>query len=147
MERLTRDEYGAALARTVASRAACTRRQVGAVILNEDARIVATGYNGTGKGWLHCTDGGCPRGLSDEPIHPVSLGNNGHKVPCIAKHAEYNAIVWVLDLYVRMSTALDMEWLDLHECTLYVTAHPCPECTDLIEKVGIKRVVVVDGEA
>lgn len=119
-----------ALVDVVKLRAACTRRQVGAVILDGDGRVVATGYNGTAKGRVHCTDGGCPRGQYTHDQVPGLLGNAGHEVPCVAKHAERNAITWALDAGVDMTTA-----------TLYISCPPCPDCYRLAHGVGLDRVL------
>lgn len=137
MTRMTRDEYGLALVDVVKRRAACTRRQVGAVILDDNGRIVATGYNGTPAGATHCTDGGCPRGAaSGIPVLPVSAGNSWDAAPpCIAKHAERNAIVWALDHGAHLRT-----------CTLYISCPACPDCQRLISGVGLGRVVVAELE-
>jgi dCMP deaminase len=120
--RLTMEDYGLELAAVVARRAACTRRQVGAVIIGPDKRILATGYNGTDAGAVHCTDGGCPRGASDLPVLPRSAGNSGMAVPCIARHAERNAIDWCVE-----------HEIDLTDATIYVTHQTCPDCAELAE--------------
>lgn len=128
--RLSRDHYGLALAGVVRLRAACTRRQVGAVILDAAGRVAATGYNGMAAGHLHCDEGGCPRGrFSHEQIAP-GLGNNGHKVPCRAFHAERNALDWART-----------HGSDLRECTLYISEEPCPDCTDYAVDVGVGRII------
>ncbi|MBQ0055745.1 MAG: cytidine deaminase, partial [Synergistaceae bacterium] len=49
MERTTWDEYFLQIARLVASRSTCLRKQVGAVIV-KDRHILATGYNGSPQG-------------------------------------------------------------------------------------------------
>ena len=57
------DEYFLAIARVVASRADCRRRQYGCVITVE-RRIVSTGYNGAPAGEPGCLSGGLPAGGS-----------------------------------------------------------------------------------
>ena len=47
MEIKSWEEYFLDLARTCASRSNCLRAQVGAVIVGDDKKIKATGYNGT----------------------------------------------------------------------------------------------------
>ena len=128
--RLTRDEYGHALAVTVSRPAACTRRQVGAVVLDAHKRIAGTGYNGTRSGAVHCTDGGCPRGAFSYDQIPGRLGNRGHDVPCVADHAERNAITEALERGAHLPS-----------CTLYVTCEPCPDCARLASGVGLGRVL------
>lgn len=132
--RLSRDEYGLALVEVIKLRAACTRRQVGAVILDGDGRIAATGYNGTPAGATHCTDGGCPRGAYTHEAIPGLLGNFGHAVPCVAKHAEWNAIRWALDQNVHMPSS-----------TLYISCPPCPDCWRLAKGVGLGQITWPDA--
>lgn len=76
-ERITRDEYGLALADAASKRADCTRRQVGAVIVAADGSIVSTGYNGLPSGRPGClTAGACPRGQMSYPdAQPYKVGD------------------------------------------------------------------------
>lgn len=124
MTRPTWDEYGLILATAAASRAACTRRQVGAVILGVDHRVVAVGYNGTAAGRANCTEGGCPRGrFTYDELPPLSDYSN-----CYGFHAERNAI----------------EHAQHHRCdgaSIYITREPCGDCRDLIRGVRIARAV------
>lgn len=130
------DEYGLKLADVVKLRAACTRRQVGAVIIGPDKRIEATGYNGLEPGAMECSDGGCPRGAFTHEEIPGLLGNAGHEVPCKARHAEYNAIEWVL---ANAHPDVDIsDWLS--RSTIYVTCEPCPDCEALLKEYGLRVV-------
>ena len=52
-ERPDWDTYFLRIAKLVAQRSTCIRRQVGAVIVREN-RILATGYNGAPNGVAHC---------------------------------------------------------------------------------------------
>lgn len=132
-QRITMDEYGLKLAEVVSLRAACTRRQVGAVIIDENKRILATGYNGSPAGALHCSDGGCPRGAFTHQEIPGFLGNAGHEVKCIALHAEQNAIDWVLMNHPAPELALPTS-------TIYITCQPCPDCESLATQYGLRIV-------
>ena len=109
------DEYFMQIARDVATRATCLRRQVGAVIVR-DLRILTTGYNGAPKGLAHCLDVGC---------HLV----NGHCVRCL--HAEQNAIIQGAYFGVQTRGA-----------TLYCTHQPCNMCAKMIVNAGIVKVVI-----
>jgi dCMP deaminase len=90
--------------------------KIGAVIVNDERRILATGYNGF------------PRGISDTPER---LNSREEKYPRII-HAEMNALMNALYNGVAVKDA-----------TLYVYGLPiCPSCTKCIIQAGIKRVVI-----
>lgn len=120
-------EYFLGLATSVATRADCTRRQVGAVLTHK-TRVINTGYNGVDPGQPGClTARACPRGqASHEEIAPYSSYSN-----CIATHAEENALRGV----ARLDKAV-----------LYVTDEPCSQCWDYIEKSDLGYVVWPEGE-
>ena len=110
------------IARVVASRANCRRRQVAAVIVR-DRRIISTGYNGTPRGATNCFEGGCPRCASDAPSGS-ELGD------CICCHAEENAITQAAFHGIAVSGAM-----------LYCTLSPCLLCAKMIINAGIREVV------
>lgn len=128
--RPTWDEWGLALAETISTRADCTRRQVGAVIMQRDHTIIATGYNGAAPGHLGClTAGACPRGHSD--VAPDSSYDTGAGV-CIALHAEQNALM-------RAS------WDDMLGSTMYINHDPCPGCSRMLSGTPLARIVTPSG--
>lgn len=101
------------IAREVATRSTCTRKQVGAVIVR-DRNILATGYNGSMPGMPHCDEDGC------------DLENNH----CVATvHAEANAIAQA----AKHGTAVK-------DASLYTTASPCWLCFKLIVNSGIRAI-------
>ena len=113
-DRLTWDEYFMNLAITVSERGTCDRAYVGCVIVNEDNRIVTTGYNGSIKGNPHCDDIG----------HTM---RDGH---CIATiHAEMNALLYCAK-----------EGISVKGCKAYVTHFPCLNCTKSLIQAGIKHI-------
>lgn len=113
-ERQPWNEYFMELAEKLATRSTCDRAHVGAVIVNDDNRIVSTGYNGSIPGNPHCDDIG----------HTL---RDGH---CIATvHAEINAISYCAK-----------EGIALKNTILYVTHFPCINCTKSIISSGIKTV-------
>ncbi|HEX54647.1 MAG: cytidine deaminase [Candidatus Altiarchaeales archaeon] len=124
MSRPSWDYYFSKIARDVAERSTCIRHKIGAVIVNEDHEIVATGYNGVVRGAPHCDEIGCIKDKNDIP------SGTGHEI-CPAVHAEQNALIQA----GRLSKG----------CTLYVNAFPCKICARLIVNAGIKR-VVTSGE-
>lgn len=91
-------------------------RQVGAVIVNEDRKIVACGYNGM------------PPGIDDDT---GVWGKDPHE-PLLNKryfvcHAEANAIANTTER--------------VRGCAVYVTHFPCNECAKLLSMHGVSRVV------
>lgn len=127
------DEWALDLARTVAKRADCTRRRVGAVIMTPDHTILSTGYNGAPSGQPGClTAGACPRGqMTNEQIEPGSSYDTGAG-SCIAVHAEQNAIIRA-------------DWSRLQGATIYCTEEPCDGCLRLIKGTPIARIVSPSG--
>lgn len=126
MVRLGWDDYFAKIAEDVALRSTCTRdgRQYGAVIVNRNKEIVATGYNGVIRGAPHCADIGC---IKDELEIESGMG---HGI-CLAVHAEQNALIQAGKL--------------AEGAALYINGYPCKICARLIVNAGIKK-VVISGE-
>ena len=116
------DEYFMEIARQVATRSTCIRRQVGAVLVREK-RILATGYNGAPAGLPHCFDVGCLR----EQLH-VPSGQN-HEL-CRAIHAEQNAVVQA----ARSGTSIEGS-------AIYTTTAPCVLCAKILINAGIVEIV------
>lgn len=130
MTRPAWDDIFAYVAGVMAQRSTCSRRQVGAVLV-KDNRIVATGYNGSPPGAPHCIDGACPRGRLS--YDEVPAGADYNAFPCIAVHAELNAIIRAG--YDRANGG-----------TLYVTDKPCQQCWNAINAAGITVVKWPDME-
>ncbi len=124
------DEYFLGIAEAVAVRADCTRRKVGAVIVDKSNRIVATGYNGAPTNWRGCTSGFCPRGR-DLTIPSFEQGNSDYS-DCIAVHAEANAL-----LYSDRSS--------IEGGKIYITCSPCGECWKLLSNSGLQSVMWPGG--
>lgn len=121
MIRLSWDEYFLAIAGAVALRSDCTRRQVGAVLVGPDRRIISTGYNGSPPGQPGCSDAPCPRSVSDLPS-----GSSYDTGPgaCIALHAEMNALLY----------ADPARW---HNAHIYINCLPCEGCRKHLRACGI----------
>jgi len=118
------DEYYLSIARAVATRGDCIRRQHGAVIVKGN-KIVATGYNGSPPGSKKScgATGMCPRNLDPNAKH-----SQGEYDLCWATHAEANAL-------------LRASWEDMQGATIYITGTPCPGCSKLIASAGIYKIV------
>ena len=125
------DTYYLSIALVVSSRADCSRTKHGAVIVSEDHRPIAFGYNGAPSGHTGCLEGACPRGTLNKTQMASLTG--GYDDPdsagyCIAVHAEANAI---------LLAGRDR----CKEATIYVTGEPCHGCRKLIAASGITRIV------
>jgi len=130
------DEYFLDIARLVARRSTCLRRNYGAVIVKDNI-IISTGYNGAARGEPNCIDTGiCVRQQYNVP--------KGERYElCVAVHAEQNAVI--AGDPVKMQGA-----------TIYVSgyqhdgqpasAEPCLLCKRMIKNAMIKRVVYQDEE-
>lgn len=81
------DEYFLDLAKTCASRSNCLRAQVGAVIVGQDKKIKATGYNGTPSKVESCAE----RGVCYRICNNIPSGTRYET--CRSIHAEQNAII------------------------------------------------------
>jgi dCMP deaminase len=126
MNRPSWEEYFMEIARLVARRSTCLRRQVGAVVVKEK-NILATGYNGTPSGITHCSEVGCLRQKLGVP------SGERHEL-CRGLHAEQNAIIQA----AKHGT-------NIAESTLYTTHSPCIICSKMIINAGIRRIVYLEG--
>lgn len=115
MARKSWDEYFMEIAEVVATRATCTRLQVGCVIV-KNKNILSTGYNGSVHGHPHCTDEGIGCLLNDE----------GRCIRTI--HAEENAVLHA-----------DRE--ELQGATAYITHESCEKCAKTLAQAGISKIV------
>ncbi|QAY26969.1 deoxycytidylate deaminase [Streptomyces phage Shawty] len=113
----------------MATRADCTRSQVGAILVNANHEVRGTGYNGAPSGVPGCASAGaCPRGR----LSAAECAPNSDYANCVADHAERNAI--------RHAPSAE-----LAGATLYTTREPCPSCWTLIRAAGIRRVVTPEA--
>lgn len=117
-ERLNWDESFMFSALWAACRSSCLHLQTGAVIVNQDKRIIATGYNGAGPRIKNCLERGCRK---DE--YGVDFDEKG-KSTCRGVHAEVNA----MNLVARQ---------DLVGTTMYTLHFPCSPCAKAIEANGL----------
>lgn len=110
--RPTWDEYFRGIAQAVSVRASCPRASVGAVIVSNDNRILATGYNGAPSGDPDCIEAGCD--MQDNHCQR-------------ALHAEVNAVAFA----ARHGTAI-------RGARIYVTGRDvCRECAKVLRAAGI----------
>lgn len=115
------DEYFMGVSILSGRRSKDPSTQVGACIIDEDKRIVATGYNGA------------PRGIDDEDFPWSREGDFLDTKYAYVCHAELNAI-------------LNSSKESLKNCTIYVALFPCNECAKSIIQSGIKKVVYLSDK-
>ena len=137
MNRPTKDEYYCNIAKEVAKRSTCLRRNYGVVIVNND-QIVSTGYNGSPRGEKNCCDiGYCQR-------EELNVPKGERYELCVALHAEDNAIMNAGRERTNGAT-LYITGLECKDGS-FANPAPCIMCRRKIVNAGIKRVVgLVDG--
>lgn len=131
MSRPDKDTYYLGIAKAVAQRSTCIRRQYGAVIINND-EIIATGYNGAPRGVENCCDKGYCKRENDKAAH-----NTGDYSDCCSVHAEQNAIISASRRDMLGATL----YLVGYEDDKAIDAAPCPICRRMIQNAGIQKVV------
>lgn len=122
-------EYFLDLAKTCASRSNCIRANVGAVIVGDDKKIKATGYNGTPSKVESCFE----RGECFRIKNNIASGTRYET--CRSIHAEQNAII---------QAGQDR----CQNATMYIWGHDfiCILCKRFIAQSGIKEVFLRKDE-
>lgn len=120
MQRQSWDDYFMSIAKIVATRSTCLRRQVGTVMV-KDRRLIACGFNGSPAKAPHCLDVGCARS---------GIASGERLDLCKAVHSEANAICMAARFGISLEGA-----------TAYVTIRPCAGCMRLLIQAGVERVV------
>lgn len=133
--RIDKDSYYLNIAKAVAARSTCLRRQYGAVIVAGD-EIIATGYNGSPRGELNCCDvGECYCEKHSSPVDERAAKHGDQYGACVAVHAEQNAII--------SAARRDMQGATLYLACLdeSIDPAPCNYCDRMIKNAGIIKVV------
>ena len=88
------------------------------MLVSEDNKVLATGYNGVPSGFPHCID---------EPCEGAKYRSGLGLDKCEAIHAEQNALLQVGDVKLIE--------------TAYCTTAPCIHCIKLLLNTGCQRIV------
>ena len=115
------DEYFMGVALLASMRSKDPSTQVGACIVDNENRILSTGYNGF------------PSGCSDDDFPWDREGDFGETKYPFVVHAELNAI-------------LNARGKNLTGAKIYVALFPCNECAKAIIQSGIKEVVYLSDK-
>lgn len=118
---ITWDEYFMGVAILASQRSKDPSTQVGACIIDEEKRILSTGYNGF------------PKGCSDDEFPWNRDEAEGETKYQYVVHAELNAI-------------LNASGKSLAGSTLYVGLFPCNECAKAIIQSGIKEIIFLSDK-
>ena len=112
--RLSWDEYFKKMVLVSAEKSACKRLQVGCILVDDNHRILAHGYNG----FLPK----CPH---------ESIVRDNHEQATV--HAEQNVISYCAKMGISCN-----------EATAYITHYPCLNCTRLLLASGIKQIKYIN---
>ena len=123
---LTWHQYFMGIAIISSMRSKDPKRKVGAVIVDNDHRILSIGYNGFPN---HCNDKDFP--WNDEPERSNTDQEKIQVKDFYVVHAELNAI-------------LNYKGESLKGSTIYTTLIPCNECIKAIIQSGIKKIIYKD---
>lgn len=169
------DVWALGIAAAIASRGDCTRRRVGACILDRQHRVIGAGYNGTEPGGRSCLKGDCPRGRhysvgclcggchdgectsSDDcgldgcgdPVPQCACGGSWPCENAVEPGSSYDTGPGACVASHAEQTALaDVEArYRLAGATMFVTEEPCEGCTKQIRNTTeIARIVWPRGE-
>lgn len=115
------DEYFMGVALLAAERSKDPNTQVGACIIDNNNRIISTGYNGF------------PKGCSDDEFPWNRNADKGETKYQFVVHAELNAI-------------LNAPGSSVAGSRLYVSLFPCNECAKAIIQSGVKEVIYLSDK-
>ena len=120
-ERPNKTTYFLAMAKLVSTRGTCARRRVGCVLVDKHGLVLATGYNGNGRGQGHCID---------SPCEGAKFKSGEGLEKCEAIHAEQNAILQCKNTE--------------HIEKAYITLSPCVTCVKLLLNTSCKEIVYLE---
>lgn len=125
------DLYYLGIAKRVGENSKCLSRKIGAILVKDNS-IIASGYNGPPRGYIHCGD------KSREPKKKCPRKLLGYKSGegleiCPAVHAERNAILSAAKIGTPTNGS-----------TLYCyCGFPCKDCLIELINAGVFRIVCI----
>lgn len=111
-----------AIAHVISMRSTCARRNVGAVLVDQNNRVLSIGHNGPARGMPHCTDAPCS-GANCPSGTGLDL--------CQAIHAEQNALMFCSDI------------MKIKTC--FVTTSPCVHCIKMLMNTSCERIIFAES--
>ena len=113
-----KSRYFMQLALVASKQSKCLKRQIGAVIVDDQFHVLSLGYNGVPKGFSHCER--CLRDIKNIDVVEDKLPD------CPAIHAELNSVLQCSNIHNAIA--------------IYVTTFPCIHCTKMICNTNIKNI-------
>jgi dCMP deaminase len=132
--RIDKINYYLNIAETVLQRATCIRRKYGSVIVSPEDYIISTGYNGSSRNQINCSDiGVCKR-------EKLNIPSGERYELCVAVHSEQNAIISA-KTSLKGST-LYLVGVNAKTNELLKDTAPCLLCSRMIINAGIEKVII-----
>lgn len=124
------------VAEVMGLRSSCSRAKVGAVIVDPNNRIVATGYNNPPAGFDRPWENECD-GRAGEPGFCVR-GKYGATEDTVVSYSDCSTI------HAETNALMFCDRREREGGTIYVTCAPCLTCAKAVANSGLKRIVWVD---
>ncbi|MFB9325523.1 cytidine/deoxycytidylate deaminase family protein [Paenibacillus aurantiacus] len=122
------DTYFMDIAYMVSTRSRCSRRHVGALLV-QGKKLLGTAYNGAPMGVADCSEAGCMIVEEYELKLVEGVEQVTKKQRCIRTiHAEQNLLLFT-------------DRIDREGSTVYVTDQPCWTCANMLANSGVKEIV------
>jgi len=122
------DTYFMDIAYMVSTRSRCSRRHVGALLV-QGKKLLGTAYNGAPMGVPDCSEAGCMIVEEYETAVVDSKEQMVKKQRCIRTiHAEQNLLLFT-------------DRIDREGSTIYVTDQPCWTCANMLANSGVIEIV------
>jgi dCMP deaminase len=122
------DTYFLDMAYMASTRSRCSRRHVGAVLV-QGKKLLGTAYNGAPMGVPDCSEAGCMLVEEVELVPTEGKDEVIRKQRCIRTiHAEQNLLLFT-------------DRKDREGSSVYVTDQPCWTCSNMLANSGISEIV------
>jgi len=136
--RVSKINYYLDIAGTVAKRSTCLRKKYGAIIVKDD-QIIATGYNGSPRGSINCSD-------ADSCIREEMGVPRGERYElCRSVHAEANAII-AAPRNDMLGSTMYLAGRSAQTGELVPNLNCCSMCRRMTINAGIEHVVIRQSE-
>ncbi|MCC2687070.1 MAG: transport-associated-like protein [Paenibacillaceae bacterium] len=124
------DTYFMDIAYMVSTRSQCSRRRVGAVLV-QGKKLLGTAYNGAPMGVPDCTEAGCLL------VEQYELEEKDGKKEMVRKRKQH----CVRTIHAEQNLLLFTDREDREGSTVYVTDEPCWTCANMLANSGIAEIV------